>query len=90
MARKDEITADIIRCVAQEGRSSYQTWRIGVTHDVRDRRKEWNYPEYFQYWKADSIKDAQAIALYFVSFKGMQPVTSGDLDPERNAYVYVF
>lgn len=92
MAKKEEIIADIIRCVALEQQSDYRGWRIGVTYDVRERRAELRQPERFQYWPADSLKDALAIESYFIRIKSMRSVIKreSDQDPDREAYVYIF
>jgi hypothetical protein len=88
MANKEEIMADIIRCVALDEHSDYRKWRIGVTRDVRKQREELRHPERFQWWQADSLTDAQAVASYFLRVKGMGAAPARD--PDRGTYVYIF
>jgi hypothetical protein len=84
------IMADIIRSVALSENSLYRDWKIGITHDVDDRYREWGRPERFRHWKANSLNEAQTVETYFVRQKGMKGIHGGDLDPLRDAFVYIF
>lgn len=82
--------AEIIGSVVTEQQADFEAWRIGVTHDVKERYAEWNRPERFQFWQADTLREAQALESYFVHFKGMQGWSGGELELDRDAYVYIF
>ena len=69
-------------------------WRIGLTHDLAERRRYWKDTEnqsvsHWVGWEADSLSDAQAIESHFID-KGMSGGTGGDLSAQITVYVYVF
>ena len=76
------------------GTSSPNIWRIGLTHDLADRKKHWKDVEkqdisHWSDWQADTLSDAQAIEAHFIG-KGMKGGTGGDLSSYKTTYVYVF
>ncbi len=76
------------------GTSGYSIWRIGLTHDLMERKKYWRdtenqNTEYWSNWAADSLSDAQDIESHFIN-KGMKGGTGGDLSARKTVYVYVF
>jgi hypothetical protein len=89
MASKAEIMAAIqSKCL------TYSYWRIGLTHDVAERKAYWRDTEkqsvtYWADWAANSISDANDIEAHFIS-KGMKGGTGGNLSPYKPVYVYVF
>lgn len=74
--------------------SNIGIWRIGLTHDLRERYEHWKDteslkdPDWFD-WEADSLFDAQAIEADFIK-KGMQGGTGGNLSASKTVYVYIF
>lgn len=91
MARK----ADIIAAIQHKtGTTNLGIWRIGLTHDLDERKAYWKNTEketvtYWSDWIADSLSDAQDIEAYFID-KGMKGGTGGDLSSRKTVYVYVF
>lgn len=85
----------IIAAIQQKvGNSQYRNWRIGLTHDLSERKGYWKDTmgrdvTSWIAWAADSLADAQDIESYFIG-KGMQGGTGGDLSPRTAVYVYVF
>jgi len=74
--------------------SIYSSWRIGLTHDLADRKRYWKENEkqnvsHWSDWQADSLSDAQDIERHFIN-KGMKGGTGGNLEARYNVYVYVF
>ncbi len=74
--------------------STYSVWRIGLTHDLADRKAYWRDTKnqnvtYWTAWEADSLSDAQDIEAHFIE-KGMKGGTGGDLSPRKTVYVYIF
>jgi hypothetical protein len=74
--------------------STYNLWRIGLTHDPAERKKYWSETEKqstsaWTQWTAGSLPDAQDIESHFIN-KGMKGGTGGDLSAKRTVYVYVF
>lgn len=74
--------------------SKIGNWRIGLTHDLRDRYAHWKETEGLDVsdwfaWAADSLSDAQAIEADFIR-RGMRGGTGGNLSPAKPVYVYVF
>ena len=69
---------------------NFSQWRIGLTHLLNVRKKEWNNPPKWKYWKCDSLKEAEKIERYFIHRIGMQEGTGGDLSPHTAVYVYIF
>ncbi|MGA9545354.1 MAG: hypothetical protein WBQ85_17390 [Candidatus Sulfotelmatobacter sp.] len=89
MATKASIIAAI-----QAKTSSYSLYRIGLTHDLAERKTYWRDTEkenvkYWEDWKADSLSDAQDIERLFIN-KGMKGGTGGSLSANKTVYVYVF
>ena len=69
-------------------------WRIGLTHDLRDRYEHWKQAESlnvseWEAWDVNSLSDAQAIEADFIN-KGMQGGTGGNLSSVQPVFVYVF
>lgn len=78
----------------KRGTTEYGIWRIGLTHDLSERKSYWENTEHesvtrWSDWEADSLLDAQDIEAHFIS-KGMKGGTGGDLSPHKNVFVYVF
>ena len=76
------------------GTTNYGIWRIGLTHDLAERKKYWKETEkesvaYWTAWEADSLSDAQDIEAHFIN-KGMKGGVGGDLSSRKTVYVYVF
>ena len=71
----------------------YGAYRIGLTHDPTERKKQWAAQEksvtYWAQWQADSLADAQEIETHFIN-KDMKGGEGGDLSPRKTVYVYVF
>lgn len=91
MARKADIIAAIQKKVST---TQYNIWRIGLTHDLDERKTYWRDTEketvtYWSNWTADSLSDAQDIEAHFID-KGMKGGTGGDLSSRKTVYVYVF
>lgn len=91
MSSKSGILAEI---KSKVGSSGYPAWRIGLTHDLAERKKQWKDEKgkdvtYWTTWKADSLADAQEIEAYFIG-KGMKGGTGGDLSSRKSVYVYIF
>lgn len=91
MATKASIMAAINSKV---GNTKFSIWRIGLTHDLTERKKYWKETEkqsvnHWSDWQADSLSDAQDIESHFIN-KGMNGGTGGDLSSRYTTYVYVF
>jgi hypothetical protein len=91
MATQESIIAAIY---AKVGPTSHSIWRIGLTHDLDERKRYWKDTEkqsidYWSDWKSDSLRDAQTIEARFIA-KGMKGGTGGDLSASKTVYVYVF
>ncbi len=91
MSTKASIVAAIN---AKIGGTSYNIWRIGLTHDAVERKQYWRDTEkqpttHWSQWTADSLSDAQDIESHFIN-KGMKGGTGGDLSARRTVQVYVF
>ena len=91
MATKAAIIAAINSKV---GDTKFSIWRIGLTHDLKDRKTYWKDTEkvnvdHWSDWQANSLSDAQDIERHFVN-KGMKGGTGGDLSSRSTTYVYVF
>jgi hypothetical protein len=74
--------------------STFGLYRIGLTHDLSERKRYWGETKkegikYWSDWKADSLSDAQDIERHFIN-KGMKGGTGGDLSANKPVYVYVF
>ncbi|MGD1156190.1 MAG: hypothetical protein ABSA41_10210 [Terriglobia bacterium] len=73
---------------------TYNLWRIGLTHDLAERKRYWKDTKnenitYWSDWTADSLSDAQDIESHFLK-KGMKGGTGGDLSAKKTVYVYIF
>jgi hypothetical protein len=88
MATKASIIAEIKSKVG----SSYSIWRIGLTHDLAERRAYWKDTEKqlarWHEWAADSPSDAKDIESYFTK-KGMGSC-GDDLSAYKAVDVYIF
>ncbi len=76
------------------GTTALSAWRIGLTHDMAERKKYWKDTEnqdvtHWSTWEADSLLDAQAIESHFID-KGMKGGVGGDLSAIYTVYVYIF
>jgi hypothetical protein len=92
MSSKATIKAEIEKRV---GTTSYSAWRIGLTHDLGERKSNWKDKEKkdvscWSSWQADSLPEAHDIESYFINTKKMQGGTGGDLSSYRTVYVYIF
>lgn len=67
----------------------YSIWRIGLTQNPAQRKKDWENPKHWIQWKADSLADAEAVEAHFIK-RGMQGGTGGDLEDGVTTYVYIF
>ncbi len=89
MTAKSTIVSAIVLKI---GTTKPSIWRIGLTHDLAERKKSWNDKESISHWKdwqADTLSDAQDIESHFID-KGMKGGAGGDLSPHKSVYVYVF
>lgn len=91
MATKETIKSGIQTKVG----SNYSAYRIGLTHDLAERKSYWKDTKkqdvsYWKEWQADSLSDAQEIETYFIQTKGMKGGEGGDLSSRKTVYVYVF
>ena len=91
MDSKESIKAAI---EAKKSSYSYSVWRIGLTHDLAERKRYWTDTEkestgLWADWQADSLSDAQDIERHFIN-KGMKGGTGGDLRLYKPVYVYIF
>lgn len=92
MASKANIVAAINAKVSAY--STLSVWRIGLTHDLAERKTYWRDTEkqsvnLWSDWQADSLSDAQAIEADFIA-KGMKGGTGGNLSAYKTVYIYVF
>lgn len=91
MASKADIKTAIERKVSG---TRYSIWRIGLTHDLAERKKYWRDTEkesvdHWSNWTTDSLSDAQDIESHFIN-KGMKGGVGGNLSARQTVYVYVF
>lgn len=87
--------SNIVSAITNKCSGSYTAWRIGLTHDLVERKKYWGETQkqdvkLWADWTADSLKDAQDIESYFINDKKMKGGTGGDLSSRSTVYVYVF
>ena len=90
MATKSSILATIQGIAGTD----YSVWRIGLTHDLAERKADWRDTEkqdvtHWHSWLADSLSDAQDVERHFIN-KGMEGGTGGDLYAYKTVYVYIF
>jgi hypothetical protein len=86
--------SSIVAAIEAKTSSNYGIWRIGLTHDLAERKEYWRDTEkqnvaYWSDWQADSLSDAQAIESHFIN-KGMKGGVGGDLSAHKTVYVCVF
>lgn len=85
----------IIEAINTKVGSIHSLYRIGLTHDLVERKAFWRDTEkqnvdYWASWPADSLADAQAIEAHFIYEKNMKGGVGGDLKPNKVVFVYVF
>ncbi len=78
----------------KRGTSAYAIWRIGLTHDLAERKAYWRDTakknvSHWSDWETNSLSDAQDIESHFIN-KGMDGGVGGDLSANKTVYVYVF
>ena len=86
--------ASIKAAIESKCSANYSIWRIGLTHDLAERKKFWKDTKdqnvtYWANWAADSLSDAQDVENHFIS-KGMKGGEGGNLSSNKTVYVYVF
>lgn len=89
---------DIINAIENRVEDSktveYSIWRIGLTHDPKERKREHEdnrlNTKHWKMWIADSLSDAEDIESYFINRRGMKGGTGGNLDARKTVYVYIF
>ena len=89
MATKSSIVTAINSRV---GTTKMRAWRIGLTHDLAERKEHWKRTQNvmsWSSWPADSLSDAQDIESFFID-RGMKGGPGGDLSPQKTVYVYIF
>jgi hypothetical protein len=80
---------------ARVGTTKYSSWRVGLTHDLQERKSYWKNTERqnvdaWTSYQADSLSDAHDIEAHFIHDKGMKGGTGGDLSANKAVYVYIF
>ncbi len=61
--------AGIVAAINAKAGTNYAIWRIGLTHDPDDRKRQWaqrNTITFWSQWQLDSLSDAQAIEAHFI------------------------
>jgi hypothetical protein len=86
--------ASIIAAINSKVGTNYAAWRIGLTHDLAERKKFWGETErqntsHWTAWEADCLSDAQDIESQFIN-NGMKGGTGGNLESRYKAYAYIF
>jgi hypothetical protein len=89
-ATKATIVSEIIAKVGK----NFPFWRIGLTHDLTERKKYWGGTcqmdtSHWTTWQAESLSDAQDVESAFIN-KGMKGGTGGSLSSRYNVFVYIF
>lgn len=91
---KKSIKQAIIDRIESSKTVDYSVWRIGLTHDPKERKEQHEADgkstTYWKQWVADSLSDAQDIESYFINEKAMKGGTGGDLSVRKTVYVYIF
>ena len=91
---KKSIKQAIIDRVESSKTVNYSAWRIGLTHEPKERKEEHEADgksvEYWRQWVADSLSEAQDIESCFINEKGMKGGTGGDLSSRKAVYVFIF
>ena len=89
MTDNDTVTTEIDVLVG----GNYKAWRIGLTNDVRETRKQLTAAgrdlSAWQQWQADSLADAKGIERLCVA-NGMQGVTAGIVSDVFPTFVFIF
>lgn len=85
--------ASIISAIQTKVGNNYSIYRIGLAHDLAERKMYWRDTEkqsvtYSSNWTADSLSDAQDIESHFIR-KGMQGGVGGNLKTNQTVFVYV-
>ena len=86
---KQLIMAEIVSRVGGGAAESHSVWRIGITHDPINRKEEWDNPEFWHEWEAESFLGAKDIESHFIN-AGMNGGTGGNLTPGKRIWVYIF
>lgn len=86
--------ASIMQAIQSKVGLNYSSWRIGLTHDLAERKQYWKDTAkenvaYWSDWTADSLSDAQDIESHFINM-GMKGGAGGALSAYKTVYVYVF
>jgi hypothetical protein len=87
--------ASIISAINAKVGPIYSSYRIGLTHDLAERKTYWGETKgegiaCWANWTADSLADAQEIEAHFIYDKKMKGGVGGDLSANKTVYVYVF
>ena len=90
-----QVIADAISSLVESSQTAnYGAWRIGLTHELSQRKKEHKDSgkdvQYWKQWQADSLSDAEEIESYFINTKKMKGGTGGNLSSAMAVYVYIF
>jgi hypothetical protein len=92
--KKEDIIDAIESRVRRSRTVDYSSWRIGLTQDPDDRKKQHDNKQrrtaHWKQWRADSLSDAEQIESHFISERHMQGKTGGVLDAGKTVYVYIF
>jgi hypothetical protein len=83
----------IANAIAAVASTSYTAWRIGLTHDLVERKAYWasqGSVSSWRAWEADTLSDAQAVESHFINERKMKGGTGGDLSARKTVYVYIF
>ena len=69
-------------------------WRIGLTHDLAERKSHWRDAEgqdvsSWTTWTADSLSEAQEVESHYIN-KGMKGGTGDNLSAHKTVYVYIY
>ena len=86
--------AEIVAAIDLKCGPNCKIWRIGLTHDPIERKRQWQDDEgqnvrFWSQWSADCLSDAEEIEADYIG-KGMKGGTGGNLSPNQPVYIYVF
>ncbi len=84
--KKEEIIKEIENRVTSAKEKKYTIWTIGITDNLKRRKKEHDNPKHWKDWKADTEEIARNVEKHFLD-KGMKGDTGGGDTPN---YVYIF
>ena len=91
--QKRSIDSAIIKRIESSKKVDYSVWRIGITHDPEERkrqhRKDGKSTTYWKQWTADSLSDAEEIESHFINDLGLEGGTGGNLSDDSTVYVYI-